>query len=50
MNLYTNEEIGDGYVYVPGGVAILGGDPDAIEPLPRQEVDGRATSPSPASP
>jgi serine/threonine-protein kinase len=39
VNLYTHEEIGDGYVYVPGGVTILGGDPDAIEPLPRHELD-----------
>jgi serine/threonine-protein kinase len=38
VSLYTNDEIGAGYVYVPGGPAILGGDPDAIEPLPRQEV------------
>jgi len=37
VNLYTSEEIGDGYVYVPGGAAILGGDPEAIEPLLRQE-------------
>ncbi len=39
VRLYTNEALGDEYVYVPGGVAILGGDPDAVEPLPRQEVD-----------
>jgi serine/threonine-protein kinase len=38
VNLYTAEEIGEGYVYVPGGVTVVGGDPDAIEPLPRQEV------------
>ncbi len=38
VNLYTSEEIGEGYLYVPGGVAILGGDSDAIEPLVRQEV------------
>jgi serine/threonine-protein kinase len=38
VNLYTNEEIGDSFVYVPGGTAIVGGDPDAYEPLPRQEV------------
>ncbi|MGO9839216.1 MAG: protein kinase domain-containing protein [Polyangiaceae bacterium] len=37
VNLYTNDEIGEGFVYVPGGAAILGGDPDAYEPLPRQE-------------
>jgi len=39
VNLYTSEEIGEGYVYVPGGAALLGGDPDAIEPLARQEVE-----------
>jgi eukaryotic-like serine/threonine-protein kinase len=38
VNLYTSEEIGEGYLYVPGGAAILGGDADAIEPLVRQEV------------
>jgi serine/threonine-protein kinase len=38
VNLYTNDEIGPGYVYVPGGPTLLGGDPEAIEPLPRQEV------------
>src|SRR5262249_33065539 len=38
INLYSNDEIGEGFVYVPGGVAILGGDPDAYEALPRQEA------------
>jgi serine/threonine-protein kinase len=38
VNLYTSEEIGEDFVYVPGGPAALGGDGDAIEPLPRQEV------------
>jgi serine/threonine-protein kinase len=38
VNLYTSEEIGEGFVLVPGGPAILGGDLDAIEPLPRQDV------------
>jgi serine/threonine-protein kinase len=38
VHLYTAEEIGDGYVYVPGGKSVVGGDPDAIEPLPRQEI------------
>lgn len=38
VHLYTDEEIGDDFVYVPGGVAILGGDSEAYEPLPRQEV------------
>jgi serine/threonine-protein kinase len=39
VNLYTNEEIGEDFVYVPGGVTVLGGDPDAYESLLRQEVD-----------
>lgn len=39
VNLYTSEELGEGFVYVPGGAAIVGGDPDAVEPLPRQEID-----------
>ena len=38
VNLYTSDEIGDGFVYVPGGTAVVGGDMDAIEPLPRQEI------------
>jgi serine/threonine-protein kinase len=38
VNLYTNDELGEDFVYVPGGPAIVGGDADAIEPLPRQEV------------
>jgi serine/threonine-protein kinase len=38
VNLYTNEEVGEDFVYVPGGIATLGGDPDAYEPLPRQQV------------
>ena len=38
VNLYTSEEIGEEFVYVPGGLTPLGGDGDAIEPLPRQEV------------
>jgi serine/threonine-protein kinase len=36
--LYKDAEIGEGFVYVPGGSAILGGDPDAYEPLPRTET------------
>lgn len=39
VNLYTSEEIGEGFILVPGGPAILGGDPEAIAPLPRQEAD-----------
>jgi serine/threonine protein kinase/formylglycine-generating enzyme required for sulfatase activity len=38
VNLYTNDEIGEGFTYVPAGAATLGGDPDAYEPLPRQEI------------
>ena len=37
LNLYTEEEIGAGFVYVPGGTAIIGGDSDAYNVLPRQE-------------
>jgi formylglycine-generating enzyme required for sulfatase activity/tRNA A-37 threonylcarbamoyl transferase component Bud32 len=37
VNLYRDEELGQGFVYVPGGSAIFGGDADAYEPLPRQE-------------
>jgi serine/threonine-protein kinase len=39
VNLYREDEIGPGFLYVPGGKALLGGDPDAIDPLPREEVD-----------
>jgi len=38
VNLYRDEEIGQGFIYVPGGSAIFGGDPEAYEPLPRQEL------------
>ncbi len=38
VNLYTEQEIGEGFVYVPGGPAILGGDPNAYAPLPRQKA------------
>jgi formylglycine-generating enzyme required for sulfatase activity len=38
INLYRDDEIGEGFVYVPGGAAIFGGDPDAYDPLPRQEL------------
>lgn len=36
INLYTDAEIGDGFLYVPGGAAIIGGDPEAYNALPRQ--------------
>ena len=38
VNLYTDEEIGADFVYVPGGKAILGGDPEAYNSLPRQQA------------
>jgi serine/threonine-protein kinase len=38
INLYTDEEIGADFEYVPGGAAIMGGDPEAYNSLPRQEV------------
>src|SRR5262249_5500153 len=38
VNLYTDDEIGAGYVYVPAGGAILGGDLEAYETLPRGEA------------
>ena len=38
VNLYTDSELGDGFVLVPQGPVVLGGDPDAIESIPRQEV------------
>lgn len=39
VNLYTHEEIGEGFVYVPAGSVVIGGDADAIESLPRQDVN-----------
>ena len=38
VHLYEEGAVGDGFVYVPGGPVTLGGDPDAIDPIPRQEV------------
>jgi serine/threonine-protein kinase len=38
LNLYTADEIGDGFVYVPGGPCLLGGDAEAFGGLPLQEV------------
>jgi len=38
VNLYTEEEIGAGFVFIPGGPCIIGGDPEAPDGLPRQEV------------
>jgi eukaryotic-like serine/threonine-protein kinase len=39
VNLYTDEEIGRDFLFVPGGTAILGGDADAYDALPLQHVD-----------
>ncbi|HEV8321123.1 MAG TPA: bifunctional serine/threonine-protein kinase/formylglycine-generating enzyme family protein [Myxococcota bacterium] len=38
VNLYTDAEIGAESLYVPGGTCIIGGDPEAFDALPRQEV------------
>jgi eukaryotic-like serine/threonine-protein kinase len=38
VNLYRDEEIGEGFCYVPGGSVVLGGDPEAYDSLPRREV------------
>ena len=38
VNLYRDEEIGPGFIYVPAGTALFGGDPVAYDPLPRQEL------------
>jgi eukaryotic-like serine/threonine-protein kinase len=38
VSLYTEAEVGEGFVHVPGGPFIMGGDPEAIDALPRQEV------------
>lgn len=39
VNLYTEAEIGADFVYVPGGFALIGGDDEAYDPLPRQRVN-----------
>lgn len=38
VTLYTDVEIGEGFVYVPGGPFIAGGDPEAYDPLRRAEL------------
>jgi formylglycine-generating enzyme required for sulfatase activity len=38
VSLYTDDEIGDGYRYVPAGAAVFGGDPAAYDALPRAEI------------
>ncbi|MDB4939294.1 MAG: protein kinase [Labilithrix sp.] len=37
VNLYTEADLGDGFVYVPGSTAILGGDDEAYSAGPREE-------------
>lgn len=39
VNLYRPEEIGDGFIYVPGGAVALGGDREAYEPIALQEIE-----------
>ncbi|HEY4116790.1 MAG TPA: protein kinase, partial [Byssovorax sp.] len=39
INLYTDAEIGAGFVYVPGGPCLVGGDTAAAETLPRAVVE-----------
>jgi serine/threonine-protein kinase len=36
VNLYTDQEIGAGFLYVPAGLSIAGGDVEAYNALPRQ--------------
>ncbi|HEY3818343.1 MAG TPA: bifunctional serine/threonine-protein kinase/formylglycine-generating enzyme family protein [Polyangiaceae bacterium] len=38
VNLYSDEDVGEGFVYVPAGAALLGGDLEAYESLPRGEM------------
>jgi formylglycine-generating enzyme required for sulfatase activity len=38
VRMRREEEIGEGFVYVPAGPCIVGGGREAINPLPRQEV------------
>ena len=37
LTLYTPEEIGEGFAYIPPGPALCGGDPSALNSLPRDE-------------
>ena len=39
VTLYTDAELGEGFVYVPGGSFVAGGDPRAPASLPRCEQD-----------
>ena len=37
VNLYTDEDVGPGFIYVPAGPFVMGGDPDSATALPRSE-------------
>jgi len=39
INLYTDAEIGEGFIYIPGGPCVLGGDGEAFDPLPLQHLE-----------
>ncbi len=39
VNLHPEADIGSGFVYVPGGKVIVGGDSDAIDPVSRGNVE-----------
>lgn len=36
IRMYSHEQIGQGFIYVPGSKALLGGDPDAIDAMERE--------------
>jgi serine/threonine-protein kinase len=38
VQLYTDDEIGEGFVFIPGGITMIGGDEEAYNALPRQEI------------
>lgn len=38
VRLFTDAEIGEGFIHVPAGTAIIGGDPEAFDALEREEV------------
>jgi len=39
VTLFTDAEIGEGFVHVPAGAFVVGGDPEAFDALPRGEVE-----------
>jgi eukaryotic-like serine/threonine-protein kinase len=41
LNLYSEREIGADFVYIPGGSSLIGGDQEALNSLPLQEVELR---------